>query len=300
MLAESWSWPLCLALIYLGAHSAFSIFGRESSADERKDSGLLGTPSVLIVNCCLAVVLGGLLVVTSRAGQSLLIVGIRLWAPIIFFWWAYTWAGQVLHSVHEPGVVLDRGIIRLEGRFLGQPSLNWARNSHPWLTEIFQVFYATYYLYTPIVGIALLVRGRLDDFEAMSFAVLSGYFIAYSCFALLPVWGPRWSLVSEGLLDPARQKLDGFAVTRLMNWIMYQGPALKGGAMPSAHSSTAFVFLVWSWRIWGNTGGVVALVVVVGMWLGSIHGRYHYVLDVVAGALLGLAAVSIADRVYGF
>ena len=31
------------------------------------------------------------------------------------------------------------------------------------------------------------------------------------------------------------------------------------------------------------------------MWFGSVYGRYHYVLDVLCGALLGLAAVWLAD-----
>ena len=52
---------------------------------------------------------------------------------------------------------------------------------------------------------------------------------------------------------------------------------------------------VWCWRLWGVWGGAPALVVVAGMGLGSVYGRYHYVLDLVVGALLGLAAVWLAD-----
>ena len=73
------------------------------------------------------------------------------------------------------------------------------------------------------------------------------------------------------------------------------GVAHKGGAMPSAHSSTAVVFLVWCWRIWGLGGGSLALVIVAGMWLGAVYGRYHYMMDILAGGLLGVAALILAD-----
>ena len=112
-------------------------------------------------------------------------------------------------------------------------------------------FYATYYAYTPILAIYLYDQRRFLEFEAVSFAVLFGYLVSYSFFAITPVLGPRWSLVNEGLLSSSEQRLDGYWITGFMNRLMYQGLAHKGGAMPSSHSSTAFIFLVWGWRIWG-------------------------------------------------
>ena len=81
-----------------------------------------------------------------------------------------------------------------------------------------------------------------------------------------------------------------------MNRLMYQGLAHKGGAMPSSHSSTAFVFFVWGWRIWGFEGAVLTGIVVVGMWVASVYGRYHFVLDVLIGAVLGAVGILLADH----
>ena len=91
----------------------------------------------------------------------------------------------------------------------------------------------------------------------------------------------------------------GYWLTDRMNSIMYGGMAHKGGAMPSAHSSTAVVFLIWCWRLWGIEGGLPATIAVGGMWIGSIYGRYHYVVDILVGALLGLLGVWVADWAYG-
>ena len=58
--------------------------------------------------------------------------------------------------------------------------------------------------------------------------------------------------------------------------------------MPSSHTSTAVVFFFWSARLWGFWGGAVAGVVVVGMGMGAIYGRYHYASDIGVGMPLGL------------
>ena len=272
------AYSIWLCVAYLVTHSLLLTLGRQRP--ERLFQ-------LLLTNAALA---AGFVFVALSENLAL-----RLWSPILFFWWAYKWAGHTLTSIHLPGYSLDPRILRLEDRILGQPSLWWARGKQPWLTELMHFFYFSYYLYTPILGVFLYLEGRLHEFESMAFAVLSAYAISYLFFALTPTVGPRWALVESGLLETSEQRLDGYAFTWLINYIMYHGPALKGGAMPSSHSSTAVVFLVWCWRVWGMWGGVPALIVVAGMWFGSVYGRYHYVFDVLCGALLGLAAVWLAD-----
>ena len=272
------TYSIWLSVAYLVAHSLLLVLGRQRPE---------GLTRLLLANAALIV---GFVLLSLSDNLFL-----RLWSPILFFWWAYRWAGHTLNSIHPPEFSLDARLIRLEDRILGQPSLWWARGKRPWLTELMHSFYFSYYLYTPILGASLYLAGRFQEFEAMAGAVLSAYAISYLCFAVTPTVGPRWAFVEVGLLETSEQRLEGYGVTRLINYIMYHGPALKGGAMPSSHSSTAVVFLVWSWRVWGVWGGVPALVVVAGMWFGSVYGRYHYVLDVVVGALLGLAAVCLAD-----
>jgi len=218
-----------------------------------------------------------------------------LWSPIIFFWAGYLWAGQTLTALHPSGITYDRQIIALEKTLFAQPSLWLARNRPKWLTEIMHFFYASYYAYTPILGIYLFDQERFFEFEAMSFAVLFGYLVSYSFFTLTPVLGPRWSLVQEGLLVSSDQRLKGYWITGFMNTLMYQGLAHKGGAMPSSHSSTALIFLVWGWRIWGFEGALLTGILVVGMWVGSVYGRYHFLIDVIVGAAIGLAGILLAD-----
>ncbi len=72
---------------------------------------------------------------------------------------------------------------------------------------------------------------------------------------------------------------------------MHLGIARKGGATPSSHTSTGAVFFFWSVKLWGLRGSLGAGVLVLGLALGGIYGRYHYASGIVAGVLLGLLAL---------
>jgi len=279
---------ICLAIAYLWIHSGMILL----ASHRPHSSGRILATNLLLIACFIILLLSATPEWQEWAGLRFL----RLWVPVIFFWWAYKWAGHTLSLFYPSDYSLDPLLIRLEDRWLGQPSLWWARRGSPWLTELFHGFYVSYYLYTPVLGIPLYAQGRLREFEAMAAAVMLGYAVGYSLSALVPVWGPRWGLVAAGLLESSEQRLRGYGITRAVNSIMYGGVAHKGAAMPSTHSSTAVVFLVWCSRLWGVEGGVLAGIVVVGMGLGSIYGRYHYLADVLCGAALGAISVWVADR----
>lgn len=232
--------------------------------------------------------------VSGRMGDRIQVV--RLWGSAVFFWWAYKWSGWTLHAVFPPDFSLDAAFIALEER-IGQPSLHWARFGNRAVTELLHFFYATYYLYTALIGIALHRRRRFLDFERFLFAVGFGYAVSYTMFALTPLWGPRWALVEAGLLDPSEQRLQGFLVTGFVNFLQWGGIALKGGALPSSHTSTAVIFAVWCGRLWGWKAAVPAWVCVAGMGVGAVYGRYHYVSDILIGGALGAAGLLLAERV---
>lgn len=219
----------------------------------------------------------------------------RLWLPIVYYWWAYAWAGHTLHLFSDPDFSYDRPLIAAEERWFGNPSLWMARGKPAWLNEAMNFFYWSYYFYTPALGFTLYFRGDFRAFEAMALSVNLGYAICYLAYPWFPLWGPRWALVSEGLLPKREQILDGYVITGFMNRIMWTDTAHKGGAMPSAHSSTCVLFMVWSARVWGTTGLLVCGGIGLAMFVSTVYGRYHYVIDVIVGVVIGLVALGVAD-----
>ena len=231
-----------------------------------------------------------------KEAQGLFVTILLLWSPIIFFWWAYIWTKHTLNAFYPPGRTFDRFIIKWEGRILGQPSLWLSQKGSRLVTEILHICYFSYYFYTFSLGLFLHKNGRLEEFESMSFAVLFGYLVSYTFFALTPVHGPRWSLFEQGLLtNPSEQQQRGYLFTAFVNRIMFEGPAHKGGALPSSHSSTGLIFMVWACRVWDIEAAIPAVLLVLGMWLGSVYGRYHFVADIIAGAIIGLISILLAD-----
>lgn len=219
----------------------------------------------------------------------------RLWLPLVYYWWAYVWAGPTLHLFHDETFSFDRALIALEQRLFGNPALWLARDRSRWLNELMSAAYASYYLYVPVPGAALYLSGDHARFEAMAMAVSLGYAVCYSIYPWYPLWGPRWALVSEGLLEERRQVLHGYTISSFMNRLMWSESAHKGGAMPSAHSATCVIFMIWCARIWGAPGLVIGGTIGVMMFVSTVYGRYHYVIDVLVGSAIGLAAVWLAD-----
>ncbi|GAB4233427.1 MAG: hypothetical protein Kow00109_06120 [Acidobacteriota bacterium] len=284
-------WPLRLPVIYLAIHSLLTF------RDPRRSRG--SKLQILFVNLLLAAGFLWLLdLVTSGTSLGGWQKSVVLWSPVVFFWWAYLWAGKTLEAVWGPRKHFDDLLIRWEAR-IGQPSLWWARRGTPWLTELLHAGYASYYLYTLVLGLYLDLADRHWEFQRFTFAVCFGYLVSYTVFALVPVHGPRWSLVEAGLLRPEERRLRGYWLTHATYRLMFDGPAHRGGAMPSSHCSTAVVFLIWAWRLGGAAWGVPASGLVAAMIAGAVYGRYHFVTDTAVGALLGIGATYLADVIVG-
>lgn len=231
----------------------------------------------------------------SPLGERPLLQFARLWLPIVYYWWAYVWAGRTLHFYFPDDFSFDRQLIAAERRLFGNPSLWMALGKPRWLNEAMNFFYWSYYFYTPVLGLALYMAGDYLRFEAMALAVNLGYAISYSIYPFFPLHGPRWALVDHGLLPADKQVLRGHAITAFMNGIMWSEAAHKGGAMPSAHSSTCVVFMIWCARIWGIEGIVAGGLIGGAMFVSTVYGRYHYVIDVIVGVAIGLLSVWLAD-----
>jgi membrane-associated phospholipid phosphatase len=61
---------------------------------------------------------------------------------------------------------------------------------------------------------------------------------------------------------------------------------------PSGHVAVAVVAASSAFSVWWPAGLVLA-VVAAGIAIGAVAGRYHYVVDVIFGVIVGFAAVAI-------
>ena len=124
---------------------------------------------ILVANLLLMACFGAFLAAGSGSSQSGgWIPLLRLWLPVIFFWWAYKWAGRTLGLFCPAGFSWGRPLVRFEEKYLGLPSLGWAGSCGKGLAELLHCFYASYYPYTPGPVICLYGTGEFRQFETLA------------------------------------------------------------------------------------------------------------------------------------
>jgi membrane-associated phospholipid phosphatase len=169
--------------------------------------------------------------------------------------------------------------------FGGQPSLYLSeRLAFVPLSEYLHFCYLSYVIVIPSVAAYWYVSGRLAAFGELLLLLSTVLLASYLFFILLPVDSPYY--LSQRLGPP----LSGHFFFDLVHQVSARGGA-RGGAFPSAHVSGAVVVSLVAWRhqrrlaypLIPFTGSVMAA---------TVYGRFHYVLDVLAGAALAIAVVA--------
>jgi membrane-associated phospholipid phosphatase len=153
------------------------------------------------------------------------------------------------------------------------------------LNELFSIGYSFYFFLMPLSALVLYFRAPLPRFRAFMFSLSFTYFLHYILFIFLPAESPRFYI--PGL----RESLQGYWVS---DWLQtaVENNAFPGGSFPSSHIAASVICLMafpyfGKWRF-----GVLLLTLM--LFAGTIYGRYHYFVDVVAGLGVGLCCYIVA------
>jgi membrane-associated phospholipid phosphatase len=191
----------------------------------------------------------------------------------------------------------DAVFAALDARFLDGLAAAWrglAGRPAP-LTDLLYAAYASFYLLPLSVAAAARLRRGPAAFERVAFAVLLGFYLSYAGYFLWPTSGPRVPAAEEAA------RLGGGALSALVRAWLRGAEATTLDAFPSGHTALALVpaalgtrlFPRWAPALWGWAAAVV---------LATVYISAHYVVDVLAGALLALVtllAAPAASRALG-
>jgi membrane-associated phospholipid phosphatase len=168
--------------------------------------------------------------------------------------------------------------------FAGQPSVYLSeRLALVPLSEYLHFCYLSYVLVIPSVAAYWYVSGRREAFGELVLTLSAVLLGSYLFFILLPVDSPYY--LSPRLGPP----LSGHFFFDLAHQMSARGGA-RGGAFPSAHVSGAVVVTLVAWRHQRRLAYLV-LPITGGVMIATVYGRFHYVLDTLAGAVLAIAVV---------
>ncbi|MCU0663900.1 MAG: phosphatase PAP2 family protein [Myxococcota bacterium] len=230
----------------------------------------------------------------ASAVKAALLFG-REWLPFPLIASAYEnvvgLAGAICPNLH------DSAFLAMDEALLGtHPSILFERLASPALTEAFAACYLSLYAY-PLVSAALLYglgrRRELREFMAV-FAVV-GY-VGYACYLFVPVVGPGFAApgnYSVALSVPGATPLYDLAEALSFNKEISIEPARN--CFPSLHTAWGLVLLVLAFRHLRPLF-YVYMVPISLMIVSTLYLRYHYVVDIAAGAVLALAAAHSIPR----
>ena len=218
----------------------------------------------------------------------------EIYLPMLFpfFYSEMQYMGLIFFDFNSS---LDPHLIALEQRLFGfQPSLAWSRVwPWPWFHELMEFAYFCYY-FLAVAFLILVFRAgswtRPQRWELLRRFVRDlsmTMLICYTLYTLFPAWGPKY--FQEGFVE-----VDGWIFTDIMRYIHEHG-AILGAAFPSSHVAASFIPWYHTWRLFPRHRWWMTIIFVL-LCMSTVYNRYHYVVDVLAGLLLGVLVVYFGQR----
>jgi membrane-associated phospholipid phosphatase len=218
---------------------------------------------------------------------------IRGWYPVVLIPITYKELSYLIPLIHPRD--FDAALAGIDHHFLGVHPTVWIeRFTWPPLTEVLQLTYSTYYFLPLVLGVVLWRRRSFEKFHFWVFIVVLAFYLSYLGYIAVPAIGPRFlpsiaeaqtiPLTGVWLFGPVREMLD-------------RAEGITRDCFPSGHTELTLLVLFYA-RVFHRRVFWWLLPLGTGVIVSTVYLRYHYVIDVVAGALLAVAIVMIAKPLY--
>ena len=210
--------------------------------------------------------------------------------PIAFVPILYESLGPLISAARP--VARDDLLIAADRALFGADATVWLqRFLRPALTDIFFIAYLTYYFIAIALGVVLWLQSR-PVARRYIFTLTVSYLLSYAGYFLVPALGPRAALASRHSVP-----LETTAISRTVAATLDELEHTKFDVFPSGHTMIAVVVLIVAFQrardaFWWLLPIAACLVI------STVYCRYHYVVDVIAGALMAFLAAPLGDWIY--
>ena len=179
-------------------------------------------------------------------------------------------------------LAFDRGL------FGTDPTVVLAQALGRWQVEVLQLCYASFYLLPVALGVALARARRWRAFDDALNVITFGFLLSYLGYLIGPTLPPYRFLDHGG-------SLEGFGLAEQLHALLHALEANRFDCLPSGHTMLTLVTLALAWR-YARRLFLVLLPIGAGLIVATMALRYHYVIDVISGALLAPLSVVLARR----
>ncbi len=217
-------------------------------------------------------------------------ITVRNWIPIPGIFFGYRMVLFLINNDRNHPAFMpcrDEWLIAADRWIFGADPTVWLeRLTVPWLTELMQIFYAANYFLPLTLGIVLYLKGERLPYQKTLFAITLGYILSYLGYFVIPAIGPRFTL-------PHSVPLEGILIRERLAGLIYALDPAPRDCFPSGHTQISLVTL---WLAYRFRRGIfyLYLPIVAGLVVSTVYLRYHYVIDVIAGAALAGVVIVLA------
>jgi membrane-associated phospholipid phosphatase len=215
----------------------------------------------------------------------------RNWYPAVYVAACYKEMNYLIPAFRPH--TADAALARIDFAVFKVNPTVWIERLHTTvLTEYLQFIYSMFIPAVLLVAYVLWRKRRLTEFRYYAFLISMGYLVSYVFYFLVPARGPRFLLSSlhhshlQGLWTAEwfRNLLDG------LEGVHYD-------CFPSGHVEQTLLAWWMSARL-PKKFFVCFTIFTASQIFSTVYLRYHYVIDLVAGALLAALLIVITPRLY--
>ena len=224
-----------------------------------------------------------------RPGRASLIF--RHWYPLPYVAWCYREMALLVPAIGVKDA--DAALARLDYRIWGANPTVWLERIYtPVLTEYLQIVYTLFVPVGLLIAFLLWRQRRYAEFRYYAFLVALGYLVSYVGYVLVPARGPRFFLS-----DLQTVPLRGLWVTRALQLTLDRLESRAWDCFPSGHTELT-VLAWWGSRLISNRLFWIYFAYTLSIISATVYLRYHYTVDVLAGAVVAGLLVLFAPHLY--
>jgi membrane-associated phospholipid phosphatase len=241
-------------------------------------------------------VLGSALIVYQVKRPNLTTWIFRNWYPLPYVGYFYKEMALLIPAVRASDISVsasDKWLAHLDFTFWhANPSVWLERIQSPALTEYEQLIYTLFIPAVLLVAALLWRRGEFERFQYYAFLIALGYMISYLGYIVVPARGPRYLL-----RDMQHVPLVGLWLFRRMQDTLDTLESYHYDCFPSGHTELT-ILAWWGSRMVSNRWFKIYLAYTPFLIFATVYLRYHYTVDLLAGALAACALIVAAPVFY--
>jgi len=215
----------------------------------------------------------------------------RHWYVLLYVTWSFREMALLIPAVRTTEA--DAFLAQLDYRIWGANPTVWLeRIASPGLTEFLQIVYTLFVPMVLMVAFWLWHKGRYAEFRYYAFLIGLGYLVSYLGYLLVPARGPRFFLHQLQTID-----LRGLWFTGVLQATLDRLETKAWDCFPSGHTEITVLAWYGSRRI-SNRLFAVYFAYTLCIISATVYLRYHYTIDVLAGAAVAGLLVLLAPHLY--